>query len=79
VNSSFIDGLPEEYRAVLVLKDIEGLTNQEIADVTDLTLENVKIRLHRARQKLRETLNVGCDFHRDQEDELACELKIPSE
>jgi len=38
-------------------------------------VDNVKIRLHRARETLKESLERGCDFHRDQEDEFGCELK----
>ena len=48
--------LPENYRAVIVLRDIEGLTYEEIARVTDSTLEAIKSRLFRARQTLRRLL-----------------------
>jgi RNA polymerase sigma-70 factor (ECF subfamily) len=51
-----IDGLPEHYRAVLVLKDVEELSNEEIAQVVGDTLAAVKTRLHRARMVLREQL-----------------------
>jgi RNA polymerase sigma-70 factor (ECF subfamily) len=56
--------LPENYRTVIVLRDIEGLTYEEIASVTDSTLEAIKSRLFRARTLLREILtpylfNVG--------------------
>ncbi|UCG39729.1 MAG: hypothetical protein JSV00_04895 [bacterium] len=76
---SFIDGLPEEYRAPLILKDLEGFTNAEIADILGLSLDNVKIRLHRARAALKDSLEHGCNFHRDQEDEFGCELKESDE
>jgi len=33
------------------------------------------MRLHRAREALKESLEKGCDFHRDQENEFGCELK----
>jgi RNA polymerase sigma-70 factor (ECF subfamily) len=71
----FIDGLPEEYREPLILKDIEGLTNSEIAEVLGISLDNTKIRLHRARAALKNLLEQGCDFHRDQENEFGCEPK----
>jgi RNA polymerase sigma-70 factor (ECF subfamily) len=45
--------LDEEFRAVLVLKDIEGLDYRQIADVLDLPLGTIKSRLHRARNELR--------------------------
>jgi RNA polymerase sigma factor (sigma-70 family) len=51
-----IDGLPETYRAVLVLRDIEGLSNEEVAEVVSETVPAVKSRLHRARMALREEL-----------------------
>jgi RNA polymerase sigma-70 factor, ECF subfamily len=47
-----IDELPENYRAVLMLRDIEELSTQEVADVLGLTVTAVKVRLHRARQAL---------------------------
>ena len=48
----FIDQLPETYRAVLILSEVEGLADAEIAGVVGATLETVKIRLHRARHRL---------------------------
>jgi len=48
--------LPEGYRAVYVLAEIEGLPHQEIATILDLTVGAVKTRLHRARLFLREGL-----------------------
>ncbi len=41
--------LPEEYRTVVVLRDVEGLSTQEISRITGLTIANVKARTHRAR------------------------------
>lgn len=51
-----IAALPHEYRTVIVLRDLQHLSYQEIADVTGLTLENVKTRLHRGRLMLRRKL-----------------------
>ena len=51
-----IDGLPEAYRAVLVLRDVEGLSNEEVADAVGDTVPAVKSRIHRARMALREEL-----------------------
>lgn len=56
----FIDRLPENYRTVMMLGDFEGLKNEQIAEVLGLTLETVKIRLHRARQRLKEQLARNC-------------------
>lgn len=71
----YINTLPENYRAVVILSDIEGLTNQEIAEVLGLTLDAVKIRLHRGRAKLKEKLETGCHFNHDEEDILVCDPK----
>jgi len=48
-----IERLPDNYRVVLLLRDIEGLDTQETADALGLTPNAVKIRLHRARLALR--------------------------
>jgi len=48
--------LPMDQREVLVLRDIEGLTAAEVAEVLGLTVEAVKSRLHRARRALRDRL-----------------------
>ncbi len=51
-----IDTLPEHYRAVLILRDVEGLTNEEVAELLAESVASVKSRLHRARMVLREQL-----------------------
>jgi len=51
-----IAALPAEYQAVLVLRDLEGLSNGEVAEVLGLTVLAVKARLHRARLALRALL-----------------------
>jgi len=51
-----IDRLPEHYRTVLLLRDIEELSTAEAAGILGLTENAVKIRLHRARQALRTLL-----------------------
>lgn len=45
--------LPENYRTVVVLRDIEGLSYEEIARITDSSLEAIKSRLFRARNMIR--------------------------
>ncbi|HET6574798.1 MAG TPA: sigma-70 family RNA polymerase sigma factor [Fimbriiglobus sp.] len=45
--------LPEGFREVYVLADVEGLPNAEIADMLDLSVAAVKSRLHRARERMR--------------------------
>jgi len=51
-----IDSLPDKYRMVLLLRDIEGFSTAEAAQILDLTESNVKVRLHRARLYLRDRL-----------------------
>jgi len=51
-----IDELPEHYRTVLLLRDIEGVDTREVADQLGITANAVKLRLHRARQALRTLL-----------------------
>jgi RNA polymerase sigma-70 factor, ECF subfamily len=48
-----IDLLPDKYRIVLILRDIEELATEEVASLLDVTPSNVKVRLHRARQALK--------------------------
>jgi len=52
-----LNTLKEKYRTVFVLRDIEGLSTRETAEILDITEENVKIRLLRARQALRNYLS----------------------
>jgi len=54
--SRAIEALPDRYRAVLVLRDVEGLSNEEAAAALDESVASVKSRLHRARMALREQL-----------------------
>lgn len=49
-----LDELPDHYRAVLVLADVEGLSNEEAAAALEESVASVKSRLHRARMTLRE-------------------------
>ena len=51
-----IAALPEKFRIVFVLREIEGLSTEETAVITQLSLSAVKVRLHRARLFLRERL-----------------------
>ncbi|MFI5294637.1 MAG: sigma-70 family RNA polymerase sigma factor [Thermodesulfovibrionales bacterium] len=71
-----VDDLPEDSRTVLVLSELEELSNHEIAEILQVSLETVKIRLHRARAKLKKEMENRCNFYRDDRNELACDRKI---
>jgi RNA polymerase sigma-70 factor (ECF subfamily) len=64
--------MPESERAVLILSEFEGMKNREIADILDLSLDAVKIRLHRARTRLRKDIKAECNLDRDERNELVC-------
>ena len=53
---SAIEALPEHYRAVFVMREVEGMSTAESAECLDITEESAKTRLHRARKLLRDTL-----------------------
>ena len=56
VLNAALAGLPDHYRAVLILRDVEELSNEEVAAVIGESRASVKSRLHRARMALREQL-----------------------
>lgn len=74
---AFIHKLPENYRIVLVLSEFEGLKDNEIAETLGISPGAVKIRLHRAREKLKEEFIANCDPYWVEENEFLPELKIP--
>ena len=65
--------LPETLRSVIIFADIMDFSHQEIADILELTVENVKVRLHRARKKLKAILEKECTFEVDERSVLVCE------
>ncbi len=56
----FVGHLPANYRTVFVLSELEEMTNAEIAQILGLSLDTVKIRLHRARARLFQELKDRC-------------------
>lgn len=70
-----IDSLPELYRAPLILHDLENLTAAQIADICECSVSAVKIRIHRARSRLRDALSKQCDFYRGDGGEFRCDRK----
>jgi RNA polymerase sigma-70 factor (ECF subfamily) len=51
-----IDSLDIKYKTVYIMKEVEGMSLKEISTVLDLTVANVKVRLHRSKEKLKEKL-----------------------
>jgi RNA polymerase sigma factor (sigma-70 family) len=51
-----IDDLPEKYKAVFLMKEVEGLSYEEMADVLNVSSANLKVRVHRAKTMLKENL-----------------------
>ena len=56
VLTAAIEALPEDNRTIVVLRDVEGLSTQRIAQITGFSVANVKTRAHRARLALRKRL-----------------------
>ena len=73
----FVDKLPSDYRTIIILNELEGFTNKEIAEILQISIDTAKIRLHRARAHLKKSLESGCDFYLDEGSELACDRKQP--
>ncbi len=71
----YLADFPDNYRSVILLHDMEELTGSQIAELLDLPLATVKMRLHRARQRLQAALRTGCDFSKDERNVLVCESK----
>jgi DNA-directed RNA polymerase specialized sigma24 family protein len=60
---------------VLLLAEFEGLKNEQVAEILDLTLDTVKTRLHRARERLRAELAANCGPEWVEGNEFLPELK----
>lgn len=70
-----IGQLPEKHRTVLVLGELGGFKDEEIAHTLGISRSNAKVRLHRARAQLKKTLEAHCDFSRNENNEFVCEPK----
>jgi RNA polymerase sigma-70 factor (ECF subfamily) len=75
---NYIHNLPETYRTVLLLSEFEDLSNNAIAEILGVTLETVKIRLYRARERLKEELTTNCGSEWIEGNEFVPELKRPN-
>jgi RNA polymerase sigma-70 factor (ECF subfamily) len=73
-----IDSLPEDYRTALVLHDLEGQTAAQVAEIAGCSVATAKIRIHRARRRLKEALDEECRFYRDSNNVFRCDRKQES-
>lgn len=74
---NYIDSLPGSYQKVLTQHDIEGIKLKDIATAEKISLNSIKVRLHRARKKLRVMLESGCRISVDERNVKVCEKKKP--
>lgn len=74
---AYVHQLPPPYREVILLSEFEGFKNREIAEILGISLETVKIRIHRARISLKQDFQSGCNLYYDESCEFACEPKYP--
>jgi RNA polymerase sigma-70 factor (ECF subfamily) len=69
-----IDTLPSDFRTTLILHDLEGMSAKEVASICECSLATAKIRIHRARARLKERLERKCDFQHE-DGVLRCDRK----
>jgi len=69
----YLETLPDDYRTVIFLHDVYELSNPEIAELLDCSVATAKIRLHRARVRLRGVLNEACIFTIDERGVMVCD------
>lgn len=74
----YLAELSDAYKAVLLLHDVDKLTTAEIAELLQLPVTTVKMRLHRARKRLQALLKDACEFDRDDRGVFVCEPKPDS-
>ena len=72
----YLATLPDDYRVAILLHDAHGLSNPEIAELLGCSLATAKIRVHRARGRLHETLNDACTFEIDERGVLVCDPRL---
>lgn len=70
-----IGQLPDKHRTVLMLAEIGGFTDNEVAETLGISRGNAKVRLHRARAQLKNELETHCDFSHNENNEFVCEPK----
>ena len=70
-----IKNLSADFKAVVLLSEMENFKDNEIAEVLGISLNTVKIRLHRARCALKKKLEDTCNFYRNEKNSLSCDKK----
>jgi RNA polymerase sigma-70 factor (ECF subfamily) len=70
-----IANLPDTYRTPLILHELEGLSVADIAEICACSVPTAKIRIHRARLRLKKALESQCEFYRDPESVFRCDRK----
>ena len=70
-----IDRLPPDYRAAIVLTNLQGLSVAEAAGIMGTSVGAAKVRIHRAKARLKEALNRECDFYASPEGGVRCDVK----
>jgi RNA polymerase sigma-70 factor (ECF subfamily) len=73
----YLRDLSDDYRVAILLHDVHGLSNPEVAALVGCSLPTAKIRVHRAHERLRDTLRGACEFHMDDRGVLVCGKKAP--
>jgi len=71
-----IDSLPADYRTALVLHDLEDMGAEQVAQVCGCSLATAKIRIHRARTRLKKKLEHQCNFQRDDDGVFRCDRRV---
>ncbi len=61
--AKIVEQLPENLKMIVQLRDIEGLSYQEIAEIMDMNINTLKVNLSRARKKIREFLNNNYNYY----------------
>ncbi len=72
-----LDFLSDSYRAVILLHEAHSLTAVEIGELLGESEGTIKIRLHRARRKLQEIMQMGCAVSESKNGVPCCEPKLP--
>lgn len=71
-----IDNLPPDYRAATVLFNLHGRSVAEIAEILGISVSLTKVRIHRGRKLLKESLNKQCTFYTGPDGNIRCDRKL---